>query len=490
MKLHPILCALALSAAGSPTFAIVNGVDPATTPPIVPYTNVATPNWKFVGKVAGSASAVQVAPRWILASRHATPPVGAAFTNAFGTATVASCVFPTATYSATTDNDLSLCRLNTVIALPAGTALPEVVGFPRPSAYALANYDHWGYVLGSGYSTGTRRSAWSTFSGIDPLFDPYDIALNPTSRYLNIDAIKLAYTAGGDSGGGVYFYPFGATTGAGTGRLIGVLTGEATIGSSPTYLTPAFAQWIVQTIAGQGDVAPVLADMGQIVGDTTSRLPAKMASGSVTAAVTGPTTASVSFTAPTINATYDVAPNRFLVITKGVGVATPIVNLRTAGGTYPLTGLTDGRQYQSCVITGNSLGYGTNVTIFLGTKMLERPGCAFFVAGAPNVPGASWDFQVTKNPSTGKADLAGHWDAPVANGVTVGSYVVTVKVWPTWGVATTTPAIRTTTVQTSAKSFSLANVLSGKEYGCWQVAARSPTQTVGPASTSMCFLAP
>lgn len=488
MRLFNLACGVALSAIVMSSHAIVNGFDPDTTQAVVPYTDTVTPNWKFVGTYLG-VSGVQVAPQWILTSRHAAPPVGTSFTNKFGTATVGSaCVFPTPTYITTGQNDLALCRLSTPITLPTGTSLPAVVGFNHTAPFNSQSIHHWGNLLASGYSTGARRSAWSTFSGLPPHFSAYDIALNPTGPNLTLSSLNLPQTDNGDSGGGVYFYS--TTANPTTGFLVGVLVSKQLVGSSPAFLSPEFAQWIVQTISGQGDVAPVLADIGQLVSNTTAFQARNMASDSVTVGVTGPTTASITFTEPPASAAFPTPITSYLILNHGVGLSNPSVNLAYGPGTYPLTGLTDGRQYQACVRTGNSQGYGPGVDVFFVNNFLRRPGCAFFIAGSPNAPQVFFGNlpqTVTRNATTGKTDVTMRWNAPLPNGVTTSSYVVTVNVWPSWVVRTSTVPIRTNIIQTSATSHFLPNVTSGEEYACWTVAARSPTLTKGAASTERCF---
>lgn len=471
--------ALAALAAGS-AHAILNGINPDTTPVVNAMTGQASILSRLGGSVSG-VSAVQIAPRWILASRHAAPGAGAVFTNKYGSATVATgCVFPTETYAKTGPDDVALCRLAGAIALPAGAAFPALTGLPASGP----EVSHWGLVEAVGFSGGLRRVAWSGLDGLPFGFDVYSYQLSPNTTSFDATTV-LPYTADGDSGGGVFFYPDDGNT----GYIAGVLTGEALVGRSPTYLSPAHAQWVRTTILGQGDVAPAYVDFSQIVGDTSTRVPRSMSGSTVAAQVTGHTSATLSWTPPTSSEPGAGAITRYMTRFISPDTASGVVKLAGLSGSTSVNTLVDGKRYQACVMSGNAVGYRQSFNLTKptpDTRLLTRLGCTWFTAGTPNAPLANGDYQLVLN-AAGKVDLAGNWAPPAANGVTIGAYVVTVKVWASWGNALNTPAIRTTTIQTPALSFQLPNVISGKEAACWSVAARSVSQVPGPDSQMMCF---
>jgi hypothetical protein len=490
MKFKQLGIALSLACIHFASHAISNGFDPETAPVIHPaYTSIQTDLWKLVGSVSG-ISAIQITPYWILASRHATPPQGSTFVNKYGQAVVGSSCSPApGPYVVGGDNDVSLCRLVTPINIPNNASFPALSGVADGDLPRAIDFNHWGELLTVGMSGGVRRAAWVQMSGMWVGFDPFNITVDP----VNSNALMLpvpATSAGGDSGGGAFLFPVDAPQ---NGILVGVLTaGPGLLGDSPTYLSRANVNWVTTTIAGHGDTPPTTVLVEQLVGDASARTPRNMQADSVVAAITGATTASVSWPAPPADAANPTPITRYLTRLQGVGEATARISTRANPGTQYYTGLTEGTRYQACVLTGGAIGYGPNAKLVLHPPtqwMVYRPGCTSFVAGAPNPVTIDQNWDIVKNPSTGKTDVFGSWFAGTPNGVSVSSYVVTIKVWANSGAyGTNSPAIRITTIQTPNMNFYASNISSGKEFACWTVMARTASLVTSAPTANQCFL--
>lgn len=199
--------------------ALGRGLDPALKPVVNPRSGLATEVWKLAGKVSGAASAVQIAPGWILSAKHATPPVGSQFKNTFGVSTVSAC-------SPLAASDLVLCRMASNIPVPAGFRFPELVEDPSSLVGGQINMlpslaAKLGGFLTVGHGDpayGSTRYAWS-----DLLSFSIDEGNRPS--VLGI-AGPSPYADEGDSGSPVFWFPDGSTRVG----LIGVMGSGSPVG--------------------------------------------------------------------------------------------------------------------------------------------------------------------------------------------------------------------------------------------------------------------
>ncbi|GLZ38047.1 hypothetical protein [Actinokineospora sp. NBRC 105648] len=190
MAMAAAVCAVSLSAAVTPAAAVGNGVDPVVTAIREPLSGQVVDEWRLAGRA--SASGVQVAPEWVLTTRHAPGRVGGTFANAYGTATidaVTSCVGNSC--------DLSVSHLTTAIPAPAFPDLVESGILEHDLTYA-------GNTLVVGLGGGKLTAAWTTPGGNPELAS---LAAPPT-------AIP------GDSGGPAFYHRPGDPT----GHLVGLMT--------------------------------------------------------------------------------------------------------------------------------------------------------------------------------------------------------------------------------------------------------------------------
>ncbi|RLK58768.1 hypothetical protein [Actinokineospora cianjurensis] len=198
---------VSLLVAVGPAGAVGNGVDPGTTVIREPVSGRAVDDWKLAGRA--SASGVQVAPQWVLTTRHAPGSVGGSFTNAYGTARIDS-----VTSCPGSNCDLSLSHLAVALPAPAFVDLVDN-GIPRVDN-TLA-----GSALAVGMGGGKLTAGWTS----------------PTGGLMLSTLVNPPTAIPGDSGGPVFYHRpgdinghlFGLMTYASTGVISGVpqFTAEA-----------------------------------------------------------------------------------------------------------------------------------------------------------------------------------------------------------------------------------------------------------------------
>lgn len=181
--------AAALSlAAASPALALDPPTAPTATTTVIPGGTQSAEAWKLVGR--GTASAVQIAPRWVISANHSPIAVGSTFANAYGSSTVEQQINPECGYGCGTDVTLHL--LSSPITAPS---FPKLLGesvAAKPSALP-------GSLLSVGYGKvdagNTPSIGWTKPDG-QPVAGQ---STAPGTWY-------------GDSGGPSFWYP--STTGA------------------------------------------------------------------------------------------------------------------------------------------------------------------------------------------------------------------------------------------------------------------------------------
>lgn len=294
--------------------ALGRGADPIAIPVVDLRTGQPTEAWKLAGHFpALGVSGVQVAPSWLLASRHAAPRAGSTFTNAFGSSQVAEChVTDEAAYldrtepqvthcsNATPTPDLALCRLTRKITPPAAFKFPTLVEDPVKLAGSRARQTVAGNVggflsIGHGLPhTGSARYAWSDLFGLPLDGSPEQDGLSP----------RIAYRDGGDSGSPVFWFSPGNTGVALTaiatcGGGVGMLQWDAfrRTNATVTAFTMPFLRWVQQKAQDMTGERITIATAAAFHGPV-KRTPSWVSPGSMQVTGSTPTSVELRWEAP------------------------------------------------------------------------------------------------------------------------------------------------------------------------------------------------
>jgi hypothetical protein len=293
--------AVAAAAVAAPS---ASALDPATLPSpsttTIPGTTRVVDEWKLVGR--GSASAVQIAPRWTLSSGHSGMLPGTTFSNSYGTATVLKQYSPVNGHDAGGPTDLKLQLLDHALPAPS---FPAILSqhLDYETAKALP-----GAQLSAGFG-GAPAGVVPTVGWSDAFGDP--LPGGPSA----------ALGTGGDSGGGVFWYPSSsapAVLGAvisGGGSAI-VLSQQALGGTGTTtgediraFMTAAFA-------ANPSATPPVFTGLDQVLPPVTGARPTPVSNVRVT--TPGASTVTIGWSNPT----GGIARTGFKVLLDDAPVAT------------------------------------------------------------------------------------------------------------------------------------------------------------------------
>ncbi|RZL09103.1 MAG: hypothetical protein EOP40_11000, partial [Rubrivivax sp.] len=173
LALAASLCSLSAMAIEGPAAFV-----PSQAGATYPNTATSVTAWKLVGSLG--ASAVQIAPRWVLTAKHVGAAAGHTFTNAYGSATV-SAVIPSS------NADLALVYLSSEIIVPAAE-LPLLLS----DLLNAGNNNLPGQMLAAGRGGfGAVKAHWLS-------------ANEDTSTATLASGVSAV---GGDSGSGVFWYP-------------------------------------------------------------------------------------------------------------------------------------------------------------------------------------------------------------------------------------------------------------------------------------------
>lgn len=327
--------------------AVRNGVDPRTTPLLEPVSQRPVSEWRFSGWGQG-VSATQVAPQWILASKHAGFGSGISFTNANGSAVVDG-YYPSPT------SDISLSHLATPIA--SKVPFPDLVEDTPGSVLSSG-----GNVLSIGIGGGSQSATWTN--------------ANNTATLAQVTSNAIPMPVPGDSGGSQFFYGPGSTTGhliAVTGYAVaGVINGGVRLNADVrTFIDgvvgPSALQWTTtKDLSGLG--ARPSGVVPTIVAPAT-----KAGSGSAI---------SLSWTTESITPPI----TRYRAAVFATGTTTPFRVVETTANSVTIDGLAAGTSYTSVVLPSNEIGE-SGVPGRMTSTAAFVPG--FVVAGATIVPVAS-----------------------------------------------------------------------------------------------------
>lgn len=478
---RPVI-ALAMGLHALCAHAIVKGFDPTTTPVIAPTNGQPTEVWKLVGKVinaaGGVASAVQVAPQWILGAEHVND-VGETFTNVYGTSTLQWCEFKPGT-------DISICRLATPIAVPGPSPFPPLVALPQTIIGSLVPYGQamrdFGAVLGIGFSGGSARAAWVAFDGL-PYKSSFAIGSETANKVLaevpnriyvtyGDPQNSIPYTAGGDSGGGVFWF-----SPSGKPALIGTFSHQNHIIQSPSLYSPDVVAWIQATLQGQGG-APFAtrsfvdqAEGAEFAAPRLTVMPNTTASSTTHTRVTWNAPAALGL---------DSRPITDYVVTLAAGgqvERTTVVS--SFARAIEWNNLALATKYIVCVTPGNATGEGTGAHgLFLSATrgtVVQTTSCNAFVSGTPPYIG-SYRTRWTPNPDSTR-NLTLGWTPPVFNSIT--KFKVVLRVVEADGTATTTLRYPTAT------EITLPSLPSNKRI-CYSVFSISSAGVVADTAAEMC----
>lgn len=193
-----VVASMAVAVTASPAFAVTPSAS-VTDPFTYPGSDRVVDEWKFVGR--GSASAVQIAPRWVLTCDHSSIVNGATFRNGWGEAKVLYQVRPSTNY-ADKDGpiDLTLHLLDQPIVAPR---YPKLLSHPTDVEFSKQS---GGAYLGLGYP--------SWYTGERPTFgwvDGFGMGLPRAAFPVGSDQ---PVGEGGDSGGAVFYFPSATGEGA------------------------------------------------------------------------------------------------------------------------------------------------------------------------------------------------------------------------------------------------------------------------------------
>jgi hypothetical protein len=275
-------------------------------------------DWKFVGR--GSASAVQIAPRWVMTCDHSSIKDNAVFRNGWGEATVLRQFRPSTNYAdADGPIDLTLHLLDRPISAPR---YPKLLS--HPTEWNLSR-DLPGAWLGVGFG-GAPAGDVPTYGWVDGFG-------NGLPRADHQDMFDQPVGAGGDSGGGVFYFASPAAE--------GVLGATLCLPNSPLPgLQTPFAgydprganikSFLDQTFAANPSVAPA---QWTSLAAIAPAGPRPSAPTGVKRSGIGATSAKIVWTHPV---TSPVARTGYTVFRNGA----PLVSVGPAATSATITGLT------------------------------------------------------------------------------------------------------------------------------------------------------
>jgi hypothetical protein len=246
------MCAAAALAVCAPfASAVQYGVIPAEGLIFSPFnTKQELTAWKLVGRV-GTASAVQIHPRWILTARHNGSPASFQAKPWSTPVSISRCYasFDAPTYVLTGRTDFTLCQLvtavDTVPSFPPLVAAPATLQLPAADfSQLLSTTDRaslrpalgkYGALLSYGFGANHEGLVITDFAGMQWGHAPA----------MGSNAMPVPQNVSGDSGGGAYWI----SPSSGNAALVGVLSGGTLVPNGVTYLTQDALQWMSTKMA-------------------------------------------------------------------------------------------------------------------------------------------------------------------------------------------------------------------------------------------------
>jgi len=324
------------------SFAWTHAIDPLVSEIRSPLTAQPVNIWRFSGQLG-----TQIAPNWIVTATHIGVKVNDTYRNSQGSATVIGC-FENPTGGADF-SDLMICRLNTSIQPPAGTSFPALTANPRllvPAGTPVERYTpQIGAFLVSGFGNpnfGQQRLVWLDFMNV-----PYE-----HDSTVSFNTPPMPYSAWGDSGGGIFWFPASGSEPA--------LTGWMSFGSRPIneerFFTPTSLNWMTQTIASNGGQTLRVRDLSQV--QTVTRLSPPAVDNGTISVNTSASQAYITWDRPAL-ATASTDISLYTVTLARPGMQTMVAGVRqTSTGTlsHTFTGIATGHEYSLCVVPVNAAG--------------------------------------------------------------------------------------------------------------------------------------
>lgn len=475
--------AFALFVCSPLAWALGNSQDPNQ----VPVTNPGTPGqlvslWKLVGKVSG-VSGVQIAPDWLLASRHASPKAGDTFSNGYGSAQIdtlpgsPAAMGSGASGCVTLGNtvDLSLCRLKSRIALPNGDRFPRLLKLDVPIKAISGTQRSKGYFLtvGGGAPSGKVTYSWTDANGI-----PY--GYSPITQ----PEAKAPFHASGDSGGAKFWFV--------PEQPDGVLAGIVVFAGPVSFGFQAFdesvASWVTSVIADPQQ-APQWVKASEFASRTLDELlPPRLDNFPTANALTATSTAtslSLKWGPPSTPGSFD----NYLVMmgTPGANGTIKSAFVPKTATSYTFTGLSTGAHYAACVLPVSAIGAASSGDYAQGSDggIAHYNSCLYAYTGL--APNAVTNVQVSAIPVV----IAGHevknitwsWTAPVPKpGAVVVGYDVVIT--STVNGNTSSPAL--VRIGADQTSYTYVGAERGRKV-CTFIIPVGGSNTAGPGATGPCY---
>ncbi len=399
--------------------ALVNGYDPLNKPSINPSNGQETRVWKLVGKYSypggDSASAVQIAPRWVALTDH-SDSVDAVFKNGYGESGMTACM------SYGLQSDFAICRLSTAINLPQGENFPPLTDFPAiGQAISLQAYGEFGTLFGVGYAGGVVRAAWTSIDGLPYTDGGFSIAdalsgraVGDSPEGVSYFDTSLPHTDTGDSGGGLYWF-----SPSGTPAQIGTFKRANTLGLTAlrSYDSSMIA-WIQNEMRKAGDDPAAYRPFNTHAEGAQKTPEMLLAQPLVTP--TGITSARISWGSIPASDAPPVQRQLLTLSTQGRVDRTSLLSSQSRS--IDINNLSSGGSYIVCLTGRNVVGSGSNVSI--QSYLVTAPGCKTFRAGVPPAPVLNYS---STSFSSGVFRLNQSWGAVVFNGIS--RYVLSHKIY-------------------------------------------------------------
>jgi len=367
-----IACALSTSA-----MAVTPNIYTGSPTVVNPFTGLATDIWKFAGYTdnhpsGGRCSAVQITPKWVIATKHCPLNDYLIFRNGWSTdprGSTFDCDETTNGGHKHPEADVSICRLTNPERFSPPADFPPMIN--RAALDLIANRG-LGSVFHVGYSGGTAPTMnfGLTVRGAALGVNSYNIG--------RLGAVGSAFSwNGGDSGGAVYWF------GANDGRpsfYVNISGGSSTVD---------WVSWARGKITDRGDTPPAVLNEQDVLLRASAVVPPPLAT-RPSVRVTGVGKFSVSWTPPTLSSIEQIDDYQLY---EGTTADAPR-KMFVSGTSALITGAQEASQHRLCVAPRND-----------GLESISELNCVTFDSYYPIVSG----LQITSSGTTSLKSVRTSW---------------------------------------------------------------------------------